>query len=98
MDNGGEPATKADRKELRQDIDLQRRDIDLLRQDFGLQRQDIDTLRAERRQDVDMLRSEFQHGFDDLKETLRDVQTEILKAFYSFTTSNQPTTYPARGQ
>jgi len=41
------------------------------------------------KENVAMLRSEFQHGFDDLKETLRDTQTELLKAFYSFTTTNQ---------
>jgi hypothetical protein len=35
----------------------------------------------------EQLRSEFQHGFDDLKETLRDVQTELLKAFYAFAQS-----------
>jgi hypothetical protein len=34
------------------------------------------------------VRSEFDHGFDDLKETLRDVQTEMLKAFYNFAESN----------
>jgi len=43
------------------------------------------------KQDLDrlgeQLRSEFQHGFDDLKETLRDVQTELLKAFYAFAQS-----------
>ena len=43
------------------------------------------------KQDLDrlgeQLRSEFQHGSDDLKETLRDVQTELLKAFYAFAQS-----------
>jgi hypothetical protein len=52
MENGHEPATKADLTQL-----------------------------------GDQLRSEFQHGFDDLKETLRDVQTELLRAFYSFAQS-----------
>jgi len=61
MNNGHEPATKAD----------------------------LEQLRADMNQNDAMLRSEFQHGFDDLKETLRDTQTELLKAFYSFTTSNQ---------
>jgi len=60
MNNGQEPATKADIAELRNEM----------------------------RQTADMLRSEFQHGFDDLKESMRDIQTEMLKAFYSFTTSN----------
>ena len=35
--------------------------------------------------DVAQLRSEMQHQFDELKETMRDVRTEILKAFYGYT-------------
>jgi len=34
---------------------------------------------------VEQLRSEMNHQYDDLKETLRDVQTEILRAFYGYT-------------
>ena len=34
---------------------------------------------------MEQLRSEFHHGFDDLKEAMRDVQTELLKAFYGYT-------------
>jgi chromosome segregation ATPase len=34
---------------------------------------------------VEQLRSEMQHQFDELKETLRDSQTEVLKAFYGYT-------------
>jgi hypothetical protein len=41
------------------------------------------------KQDVAQLRSEFQHGFDDLKEKMRDVQTELLKAFSSLGESNR---------
>jgi len=52
MENGHEPATKADMTRL-----------------------------------GEQLRSEFQHGFDDLKETMRDMQTEMLKAFYGFAQS-----------
>ena len=40
------------------------------------------------KQDVAMLRSEMQHMYDSLIETVRDVQTELLKAFYSFGQSN----------
>ena len=39
------------------------------------------------KQDLQIMRSDFQHAFDDLKETLRDVQTELLKAFYAFAQS-----------
>ena len=49
MDNGHEPATKADVAAVNERIDI--------------------------------LRSEFQHFFDELKETMRDSQTELLKAF-----------------
>ncbi len=38
--------------------------------------------------DIQQLRSEFQHGFDELKESMRDGQTELLRAFYSYTQSN----------
>jgi hypothetical protein len=41
------------------------------------------------KRDIEQLRSEFHHEFDDLKETFRDVQTELLKAFYSFAESTQ---------
>jgi len=34
---------------------------------------------------VEQLRSEMQHQFDELRETVRDSQTEILKAFYGYT-------------
>ena len=37
------------------------------------------------KQDIEQLRSEFHHEFDELKETIRDVQTEILRAFYGYT-------------
>jgi hypothetical protein len=36
----------------------------------------------------EMLRSEMQHGYDDLKETMRDGQTELLKAFYNVAQAN----------
>jgi ABC-type phosphate transport system auxiliary subunit len=56
-------------------------------------KQDIAELRSELqseiRQNSDQLRSEFQHGFDDLKESLRDMQTELLRAFYSFAQSTE---------
>jgi hypothetical protein len=56
MDNGNEPATKADLQALEGRLN-------------------------ERHQ---MLRSEMQHAFDELKETMRDSQTELLKAFYNY--------------
>ena len=38
---------------------------------------------------VEQLRSEMQHQYDDLKETIRDSETKLLQAFYSFAESNQ---------
>lgn len=43
--------------------------------------------KADLREVAEQLRSEFQHGFDELKETMRDGQTELLRAFYSYTQS-----------
>jgi hypothetical protein len=31
----------------------------------------------------------MQHQYDDLKETIRDSETKLLKAFYSFADSDQ---------
>ena len=39
--------------------------------------------------DIAQLRSEFPHGFDDLKETMRDGQTELLRAFYNYAQSKR---------
>src|ERR1039457_6644863 len=55
-------------------------------------KQDIELLRSEGRSEIGQLRSEFEqvrsefhHEFDELKETIRDSQTEILRAFYGYT-------------
>lgn len=61
MENGNEPATKADLKALDEKID----------------------------QKIEMLRGEVNHDYNDLKETIRDAQTEVLKAFYGFAESNR---------
>ena len=41
------------------------------------------------KQDIAQLRSEMNHQYDDLKETLRDSETKLLKAFYTYAESNQ---------
>jgi hypothetical protein len=52
-----------------------------------------DELRAEMKSMEDRLKSEIRTEMksmeDRMVETFRDVQTELLKAFYSFTESNQ---------
>jgi len=57
MENGLDPATKADVKALDEKIEI--------------------------------LRAEMSHAYNDLKETLRDNETKLLGAFYSFAESNQ---------
>jgi hypothetical protein len=37
--------------------------------------------------DIEQLRSESHHAYDDLKETIRDAQTELLTAFYGWAKS-----------
>jgi len=74
MDNGDAPATKRDIEQLRSEV---KQNIERLRSEAG-------QLRSEVKQDIEQLRSEFHHGFDDLKETMRDAQTEVLKAFYGY--------------
>jgi hypothetical protein len=66
MDNGQEPATKAD---------------------LAAVKADVAAVKADLAQLGGQLRSEFHHEFDELKETMRDGQTELLRAFYSFAQS-----------
>jgi hypothetical protein len=80
-DHSHQPATKQDIAEVRAEIT---RTNDDLRTEI---KQLSDLLRAEIRETRDQLRSESHHGFDDLKETMRDSQTEMLKAFYGFAQS-----------
>jgi hypothetical protein len=49
---------------------------------------DIAYLETRLDQRIEMLRTEVQHGYNDLRESIRDSQTELLKAFYSFGQSN----------
>jgi hypothetical protein len=46
---------------------------------------DLETRLNERHE---ILRSEMAHGYHDLKESMRDMQTELLKVFYNFSVSN----------
>ncbi len=73
MENGDQPATKKDLAELRTEL---KQNISVLREEM-----------AQFKQNVEELRSEFHHAYDDLKETFRDGQTEMLKAFYSYAQS-----------
>ena len=50
---------------------------------------DLAALETRLEQKFDQFRAETNHQYDDLKETIRDAQTEVLKAFYSFAESNR---------
>jgi hypothetical protein len=64
MENGHEPATRADVEALDERIKA------------------LD-------EKIEMLRNKVHHGYDDLKEVLRDSETKLLQAFYGFAQSNQ---------
>ena len=49
---------------------------------------DLESLRTKVDEKLEVLRTEAGHQHDDLKETVRDSQTEMLKAFYNFAESN----------
>jgi ElaB/YqjD/DUF883 family membrane-anchored ribosome-binding protein len=82
MENGHEPATKADLEKLRS---ATKSDLEKLQSDLEKLQSDLEQFRSATKSDLEQIRSEFQHGFDELKETVRDGQTEILKAFYGYT-------------
>jgi chromosome segregation ATPase len=99
MENGHEPASKADisalkadtsalkadTSALKADTSALKADTSALKADISTLKADIRTVRAELDEKIEMVRAEMNHGYHDLKETLRDVQTEILKAFYGYT-------------
>jgi hypothetical protein len=48
----------------------------------------IDAVEARLDAKIELLRSEMNHQYHDLIERMRDGQTELLKAFYNFGTTN----------
>src|SRR5437899_2391544 len=70
MDDPTAPATKADITVVKSDITAMKADIIAVNG-----RLDVTNER------IGMLRTEFHHAFDELRETMRDGQTELLKAF-----------------
>jgi ABC-type phosphate transport system auxiliary subunit len=82
MENGHEPASKQDIGLLRSEMERLRSEV---RSEFGQVRSEIGQVRSEVRSEFEQVRSEFHHEFDELKETIRDSQTEILRAFYGYT-------------
>ena len=89
-----ETATKADLAELEDRLNTRldkmdaRQDATEVRLDKMDARLDkMDARLDDLKQGQEMLRSEMQHFSDDLKEVMRDNQTELLKAFYSYATT-----------
>ena len=60
-------------------------DLAELRQELKLELSSLESRLNERHE---ILRSEMAHGYHDLKESMRDMQTELLKVFYNFGVSN----------
>lgn len=63
--------------------------IDAVAQIRGEMGEGFAQIRGEIGDSVAQLRSEMSHQYDDLRETLRDNETKLLKAFYSFAETNQ---------
>lgn len=57
-------------------------------EDRNATKADLEALEDRLNERIEILRSEMQHSHQDLNETIRDVETKLLKAFYSFGESN----------
>ena len=73
--DGNAPATKGDIIDLRNEV-------------CAALTSELSAAEARLNERHEMLRAEMDDTHADLKETMRDVQTELLKAFYSFGQSN----------
>jgi len=75
------PATKQDIHLLKQDVHLVKQDINVVKQDVQLLKQDVQLLK----QDVQLLKQDVHQDLiameDRLVEKMRDMQTELLRAF-----------------
>jgi hypothetical protein len=80
--NGDSPATKHDLEQLRSEV---KQDLEQLRSEV---KQDLVQHRSEVKQEFEQVRSEANHIHDDLVERIRDSETRLLQAFYSFADAN----------
>ena len=83
MDDRNAPASKGDIADLRVGV---KGDIADLRVEV---KGDIADLRAEMKEKFDQMSAEANHRYNDLVERMSDGETRLLKAFYSFSQSNQ---------
>jgi hypothetical protein len=51
-------------------------------------KQELSSLEGRLNERHEILRSEMAHGYHDLKESMRDMQTELFMVFYNFGVSN----------
>ncbi len=94
--NPQDPATKSDLHLVKSDLQTVKSDLQSMKSELTSDLQsmkselksDMQSLEASVQTKLDMLQSEMHHIADDLKEVVRDSQTEVLKAFYSFAQSN----------
>lgn len=93
MDDWNAPATKADlsavRTELKEEISAVRTE---LKEEISAARTELKGEISAVKESVEILRGEMQHQYRELVEQMRDGQTELLKAFYSFATSSEKKT------
>jgi hypothetical protein len=73
MPDRDEPATKGDIEDLKQELKQE------LKEEF----------KQELKQELAIVRSEMQHMYNDMVERMSDIETKLLKAFYTFAESNQ---------
>lgn len=83
MNDSDAPATKAELQVLSGDIQTLSVNVQTLNQDVQTLKGDVQTLKG----DVQALTVDMRTLQESLTETMRDVQTELLRAFYSYTSS-----------
>ncbi len=84
------PATKADLSAMKEDLTmLVREEVSGVRQELrGEIAATIERIDGVEEK-IEMLRTETGHQYRELAEQMRGGQTELLKAFYNFATSNE---------
>jgi len=85
MDDGNQPATKADIGALQADIGALKADVGALKADVGTLKADVGTLKA----DVGALKADMEELRDGLQERIQDAETKLLTAFYDFAKAHQ---------
>ncbi|MGP8247817.1 MAG: hypothetical protein ACLQVN_25300 [Bryobacteraceae bacterium] len=82
------PATKGDLEDLGSRFNERMTSLDERVAGLDERMAGLDERMASLDERMEMLRSEVNHSHDELMETLRDGQTELLKAFYNYTQTN----------